>query len=50
MGGGGDLTVRLTGDSADQLFKNVPAGAILDIRLTHVRATGTTATFLVGLS
>ena len=48
-GGGGDITLRLTGDSSDRLFKNVPDGGILDVRATHVRATGTSATFLVGL-
>ncbi|WP_176473186.1 spike base protein, RCAP_Rcc01079 family [Sphingomonas lenta] len=31
-------------DDADVVFRNVPAGALLRVRASHVRATGTTAT------
>lgn len=50
IGTGGDLTVQLAHDSSDRLFKNVSSGAILDLRASHVRATGTTAADIVGLA
>jgi len=50
VGNGGDIMVRAVDGSADVKFANVPSGAILDIRVTSVRATGTTATNLVGLA
>jgi len=31
-------------------FRNVPAGYILDVRAVAVRATGTSATAIVGLA
>ena len=50
VGGAGDITVRpLNGDS-DVLFAGFPAGGILDVRISAVRATGTTATDIVGLA
>ena len=45
----GDLTVRAARDAADHVWKAVPAGSILPIRASHVRATGTTAANLLGL-
>lgn len=50
VGNGGDIVVRAVDGIADVRFANVPSGAILDIRVTSVRATGTTATNLVGLA
>ena len=50
VGTGGDLTVQLVHDDNDRLFKNVPDGAILDLRVSHVRAAGTTAADIVGLA
>jgi hypothetical protein len=43
VGGAGDLTV--TGvDGIDVTFPSVPAGTVMPIRCTKVKATGTTAT------
>jgi hypothetical protein len=48
VGGAGDITLRLSGDSADITLVGVVAGTILPVAATHVRATST-ATNLVGL-
>lgn len=50
VGNGGDVVVRAIDSTADVKFTNVPNGATLDIRVTAVRATGTTATNIVGLA
>jgi hypothetical protein len=48
---GGAGHVALTGgDGADVTFSAVPGGTILPIRIIRVKAAGTTATSLVGLS
>lgn len=44
----GDVTV-ITRKAQTVLFKAVPAGTILPIQVTHVKATGTTATDMVAL-
>lgn len=49
VGGGGDITMRGTGDVADSVWTGVPAGTILPFRARFVRATGTTATALLAL-
>lgn len=49
VGTGGNITLRALDSSADVLLSNVQDGAILPIRPSHVRATGTTATGLVAL-
>lgn len=47
IGGSGNLTVRFIDDAADTVIAGVIAGTILPIRVTHVRATGTTAASIV---
>lgn len=48
VGGAGDVVLITTGGSTLTL-KNVPAGSLLPIRAKIVKATGTTATFIVAL-
>ncbi len=48
VGTTGNITLRLYGDSADVTLNSVPVG-LLRVRATHVRATGTAASNLVGL-
>ncbi len=50
IGTGGDLVAGAVGGSADVTFRNLADGAILDVRLQYVRASGTTATDIVGLA
>ncbi|MCK0098757.1 hypothetical protein MWU38_05140 [Qipengyuania sp. S6317L1] len=49
VGTGGDLVVSSARTNTEVTFRNIPSGAILDIRPAAVRQTGTTATDLVGL-
>jgi hypothetical protein len=49
VGGSGDLTVRLAGDTAQVTLKAVAVGTMLPIRVRQVYVTGTGATLLVGL-
>jgi hypothetical protein len=49
IGGAGDLTLRPINGDTDVQFKNLAAGSVLDIRAKAVRASGTSATFLIGL-
>lgn len=50
IGSGGDVTLRGVDGAADVVFRNVPDGSILDVRASHVRAAGTTASDIVGLA
>lgn len=50
VGGGGAITLRCVDSGADVVFRNLAGGQILDVRASHVRATGTTATDLIGLA
>ena len=49
VGGGGDIALILAEDSAPVIFKAVPTGALLEMRVLQVKATNTTATLLIGL-
>ncbi len=49
VGTGGAITMRGLNGTTDQLWKNVPSGAILPFRARYVRATGTTAADLLAL-
>lgn len=49
VGGAGNLSLRLVGDSADVTFTAVPAGTTLPVRCKRVNSTNTTATSIVGL-
>lgn len=47
---GGFGTIRLVlASGVEVTFTNIPAGTALPVRATHVRATGTSATDIVGL-
>jgi len=48
VGEAGTLAVRLQ-DGTALVFANLPAGALLPIRVSHVLATGTDATGIVAL-
>lgn len=50
VGTGGNITLRAAGSAADVVFKNVAPGQILDVRARYIRASGTTASDIVGLS
>ena len=50
VGEGGDVTLLAVDNATDVTFRNVPAGSILDVRVAAVRATGTSASQIVGLA
>ena len=50
VGTGRDVVLLPAEDAGAVTFRNVPAGAILDVRVRAVRATGTTAADIVGLA
>lgn len=50
IGDEGDVTLLSVGGDQDVIFRNVPAGSILDVCVQAVRATGTTASSIIGLS
>jgi len=49
VGGAGNITMRGVNDTADRVWAGVPAGTVLPFRAQYVRATGTTATFILAL-
>jgi hypothetical protein len=48
VGGAGNVVCRLIDDDDDTTFTAVPAGTVLPIRVSHIRATST-ATNMVAL-
>lgn len=50
IGQGGDVTLLAIDNASDVTFRNVPTGAILDVRVSAIRATGTSAADIVGLA
>ena len=48
IGGAGNLAVTMAG-GGDVTFTGIPAGSILPVRVTRVKATSTTATSIVNL-
>ena len=48
VGGAGDITCILSGDTAEVTFKAVPVGTILPIRIKRLMVA-TTATLLIGI-
>jgi hypothetical protein len=50
IGTGGDVTLRPLRSESDVVFRNLVSGSILDVRVGAVRATGTTASDIVGLA
>jgi hypothetical protein len=48
VGSGGDVVLRGIDADADVTYKNLPDASYIDVRARYVRATGTTATNLVG--
>lgn len=48
IGTAGDITLTLVSNT-ELLFKNIPSGTILPVRARRIKATGTTATDLLGL-
>ncbi|NVE95727.1 spike base protein, RCAP_Rcc01079 family [Altererythrobacter lutimaris] len=50
VGSGGRVTLVPVDNTSPVTFVNVASGAILDVRVSQVRATGTDASDLVGLA
>jgi hypothetical protein len=50
VGTGGNITLRGVDSTQDVIFYNVSNGSIIDIRAKFIRATGTTASNLIGLA
>lgn len=49
VGVGGDVSVQMAGTGTAIVFKNVPTGTTLPIRIHRVNSTATTATNMVAL-
>jgi len=50
VGTGGDVKLRSVNSSEDVVFRNLPDAAVIDVRVSAVRATGTTASDIVALA
>ncbi len=48
VGTGGDVTLRGIDATADVIYKNVGDGVYLNVRPAFIRATGTTASDIIG--
>ncbi|WP_261388525.1 hypothetical protein [Qipengyuania gaetbuli] len=48
MGTGGDVTLRGVGANEDVTYRNLPDARYIAVRASHVRASGTTASDLIG--
>lgn len=48
VGSGGNVTLRGVNGTADVVYKNVGSGVYLNVRAQFIRATGTTATDIIG--
>lgn len=49
VGTGGAIVMRGVAGGADQVWKNVPSGAVVPFRAQYVRATGTSAADILAL-
>ncbi len=49
VGGAGNISVQMSKNDKAVTFMNVPAGAILPIRITRVNSTSTTASNMLSL-
>lgn len=47
VGTGGDVTIRPVGSAADVTYRNLTDSSYIAVRVSHVRATGTTALHLI---
>ncbi|PEQ10477.1 hypothetical protein B2G71_22225 [Novosphingobium sp. PC22D] len=50
VGRGGDIAIIPLAQESSVIFRNVPSGGILAVRVRAILATGTTASDLVGLA
>ena len=48
VGTGGDVTLRGVESAEDVVYRNLPDASYIAVRASHVRASGTTATDLIG--
>lgn len=48
VGTGGDVTLRGVNAAADVTYRNLPDASYIAVHASHVRATGTTASNLIG--
>lgn len=49
VGASGDIAAVMAGTGAVAIFYNVPAGAVLPVRVVRINTTATTATNILGL-
>lgn len=49
VGSAGDVALRALNSDTDVIFRNLPAGGMIDVRAKAVRESGTTAADLIAL-